>query len=106
MLEFSLSAKLREKGLTVINNDCTSDDGSGAGITSRGSIVQSNRLKFRQNIRSAVMFVVAGITTPPCAPLIAPSIIAFLAGYPALVSPTQRLRRVFCGLWLVSVVCF
>ncbi len=56
------------------------------------------------NIRNGLMFGVTVITSPCCAPLIVPLILALLAGTPIAIWLTFHTGWVYGGLTLVSII--
>lgn len=57
-----------------------------------------------QKIRSGFMFVIAGIASPCCTPIIVPIGIALLAGTPIAIWASANIGWVYGGLTLLSVV--
>ena len=58
----------------------------------------------RHKIRSGLMFGIAVIASPCCAPLIVPLILALLAGTPIAIWLSYHTGLVYGGLTLVSII--
>ncbi len=78
-----------------------SEDRDVAGIV---SIDKSQEPTLWQKIRSGVMFGIACIASPCCAPIIVPIVIALLAGTPAAIWLSAHIGWVYGGLTLLSIV--
>ena len=65
---------------------------------------QKDVFLFWHNIRSGLMFGIAVIASPCCAPLIVPLILALLAGTPIAIWLSYHTGWVYGGLTLVSII--
>lgn len=68
--------------------------------------IKKNRDLSWQSIRSGLMFVVACIVSPCCAPLIVPIVLALLAGTPLAAWMGHNLGLIYGALTLLSAISF
>ena len=60
--------------------------------------------RLTKNLRSGVLFVVAGLASPCCTPLYVPLALALLAGTPAAIWLSTHIGWVYGVLTLVSII--